>query len=401
MHAPALRHRSTICCETDLSALEHPLALAQALIRRPSVTPEDAGALSVLADALTSLGFTCHHLPFAEEGTPEVQNLYARLGDGAPHFCFAGHTDVVPVGDANAWTADPFAAEVRDGVLFGRGAADMKGAIAAFVAAVARYLAAPEGPPRGSISLLITGDEEGPAVNGTRKVLAWLTERGETIDACLVGEPTNPQTFGEMIKIGRRGSLNGTLRVVGTQGHVAYPHQADNPLPRLVEMLHALSSAPLDDGTAHFQPSNLEITSIDVGNQATNVIPAEATAKFNIRFNDLHTSDSLIVWLHGQLDAVGGAYELTTHASGEAFLTPPGPLSDIIVAAVNAATGSKPELSTTGGTSDARFIKDYCAVAEFGLIGRTMHKTDECIEVAVIENLTKIYQDILKRFFST
>ena len=383
-----------------MSALETPLPLAQALIRRPSVTPEDAGALAVLADALTGLGFTCHHLPFTEEGTAEVQNLYARLGDGAPHFCFAGHTDVVPVGDAAAWSADPFAGEVRDGLLYGRGAADMKGAIAAFVAAVARYLGAHQGQMPGSISLLITGDEEGPAINGTRKVLAWLAERGETIDACLVGEPTNPQTFGEMVKIGRRGSLNGTLRITGTQGHVAYPHLADNPVPRLVAMLHALTTASLDDGTPHFQPSNLEITSIDVGNLAANVIPAQATAQFNIRFNDLHTSKSLITWLRGQLDAVGGAYELSTHASGEAFLTPPGALSDIIVAAIAAKTGSKPELSTTGGTSDARFIKDYCAVAEFGLIGQSMHKTDECIAVKVIDQLADVYLDILERYFT-
>ncbi len=383
-----------------MARLETPLGLACDLIRCRSVTPADGGALGVLADALETLGFTCHHLRFSEPGTASVDNLYARLGEAAPHFCFAGHTDVVPVGDASAWSVEPFAAEVRDGMLCGRGATDMKGAIAAFVAAVARFLGSRDAPPPGSISLLITGDEEGPAINGTRKVLEWLGARGETLDACLVGEPTNPARLGEMAKIGRRGSLNGTLRVVGTQGHVAYPQLADNPVPRLIAMLARLAAILLDAGNAHFQPSNLEITSVDVGNEATNVIPAEATARFNIRFNDEHTSARLEARLRDELDAVGGAYDLAIAVSGESFLTPPGPLSDIVSGAVAAVTGAAPALSTTGGTSDARFIKDHCPVVEFGLIGRTMHRTDEAVAVADIERLTEIYRGILEQFFA-
>ena len=268
-------------------ALAHPLALARALIRCESVTPADGGALDVLQGALQTLGFACHRLPFEEPGTATVDNLYARRGEGRPNFCFAGHTDVVPAGALAQWSREPFAAEVEDGVLYGRGASDMKGAIAAFVAAVARFGAADTGA--GSISLLITGDEEGPAINGTRKVLDWLADRGETLDVCLVGEPTNPEELGEMVKIGRRGSLNGTLRVAGRQGHVAYPALADNPLPRLVALLDALLALSLDKGTDHFQPSRLELTSIDVGNAATNVIPGSAAARFNVRFNDRHT----------------------------------------------------------------------------------------------------------------
>lgn len=383
-----------------MSGLDHPLELARALIRCPSVTPADAGALDALEAALKALGFTCSRLRFEEPGTEPVDNLYARRGDGAPNFCFAGHTDVVPVGDEAAWSARPFEASVKDGTLSGRGATDMKGAIAAFVAAVARYLAEHPKGPNGSISLLITGDEEGPAINGTRKVLEWLKERGETLDACLVGEPTNPGALGEMIKIGRRGSLNARLRVFGTQGHTAYPHLADNPLPRLVAMLNRIAGAKLDDGTEHFQPSNVEIASIDVGNPAANVIPAEGRATINIRFNDRHTSASLITWLREQFDAVGGRYDLDVHVTGEAFLTPPGPLSDLVASAVKQATGKTPELSTTGGTSDARFIKDHCPVAEFGLISQTMHKTDERIAVSDLEALTEIYKKVLDGYFA-
>ena len=379
-------------------ALAHPLALAQALIRCESVTPADGGALDVLQSALQTLGFTCHRLPFEEPGTAPVDNLYARRGEGRPNFCFAGHTDVVPTGALDDWTRHPFAAHVEDGVLYGRGASDMKGAIAAFVAAVTRFGAA--GASVGSISLLITGDEEGPAINGTRKVLDWLAECGETLDVCLVGEPTNPEELGEMVKIGRRGSLNGTLRVAGRQGHVAYPALADNPLPRLVTLLNALLNLTLDEGTDHFQPSRLELTSIDVGNKATNVIPGLAAARFNVRFNDCHTGASLEQTIRARLNAVGEPYDLMTEVSGEAFLTPPGLLSTIIAEAVAAVTGRTPTLSTTGGTSDARFIKDHCPVAEFGLLSRTMHRTDECVPVEALERLADIYLDILERYFS-
>ncbi len=370
------------------------------MIRCNSVTPRDGGTLDILERALEGLGFRCHRLPFAEPGTDEVQNLYARIGDASPNFCFAGHTDVVPVGDREAWTADPFGAEVRDGYLYGRGASDMKSAIACFVAAAAKVLADHGGAVPGSISLLITGDEEGPAVNGTTKVLDWMRETGEVIDACLVGEPTNPTKLGEMVKIGRRGSLVGRLRVSGVQGHTAYPHLADNPIPRLMEMLAAITDAPLDAGTPHFQPSNIQITTIDVGNSATNIIPAEARAVINVRFNDEHTAKSLTEWLREKFDAVGSGYDLEVRVSGEAFLTPPGPLSELVAEAVKARLGVEPELSTTGGTSDARFIKDHAPVAEFGLIGQTMHKVDERIALADIEALTGIYADILTKYFA-
>jgi succinyl-diaminopimelate desuccinylase len=383
-----------------MSGLDQPLALAQALIRCPSVTPADAGALDVLERALRTLGFRCERLRFSEPGTPDIDNLYARLGSGGRNFCFAGHSDVVPVGDRARWTVDPFGAEVIGAALYGRGAADMKGAIAAFVAAVARYRAALGEALPGSVSLLITGDEEGPSINGTRKVLAALAARGEQLDACLVGEPTNPARLGEMIKIGRRGSLSGWLSVLGAQGHTAYPQLADNPIPRLLRMLGVLTETALDQGTAHFQPSNVQITTIDVGNPATNVIPAEARAAFNIRFNDRHSGRSLEAWLRQAFDAVGGAYELTVQVSGEAFLTPPGPLSALIAGAARAVTGLVPELSTTGGTSDARFIKDYCPVAEFGLVGRTMHKVDEHVALSDLEALSRIYLGVLEGYFA-
>ncbi len=373
-----------------------PIALTQALIRCPSVTPEDGGALGALEAVLRPLGFVCHRLPFSEAGTPDVDNLYARLGTGAPHFCFAGHTDVVPVGQG--WSVDPFRAEIIDGQLYGRGASDMKGAIAAFVCAVARLLEK-GGPPEGSISLLITGDEEGPSINGTRKVLDWMKAKGEKLDACLVGEPTNPTRLGEMIKIGRRGSLNGKLTVFGVQGHSAYPHLADNPIPRLLAMLNALTAEPLDEGSSHFQPSTFVITTVDVGNPATNVIPAQARAGFNVRFNDLHDSKALEKRFRDQLDRIGGDYSLEISVSGESFLTPPGSFSDMLVASIEGVTGIRPELSTTGGTSDARFIKDHCQVAEFGLVGQTMHKADERAALADLEALTGIYGAVLSRFF--
>ncbi|MDP6603856.1 MAG: succinyl-diaminopimelate desuccinylase [Rhodospirillales bacterium] len=375
------------------------VALAQALIRCPSVTPADAGALDVLADALRGLGFACEQPRFCEPGTDAVENLYARIGNAPLNFCFAGHTDVVPPGDEAAWTRAPFAGRIADGRLWGRGAADMKGAIAAFVAASGRFLARRRSAFEGSISLLVTGDEEGPAINGTVKVLEWLRMRGETIDACLVGEPTNPRNLGEMMKIGRRGSLNAVLTVLGTQGHAAYPALADNPIPRLIAMLGAIDEAPLDTGTPHFPPSTVALTSVDVGNTATNVIPERARAAFNIRFNDSHTGASLERWLNERFAQIGGRYVLDVSVSGEAFLTAPGPLSEIVAAAVRAATGSEPECSTTGGTSDARFIKDHCPVVEFGLVGATMHQVDENVAVDDINALSEIYEGVLARFF--
>ncbi len=375
------------------------LDLSRALIQCSSVTPEDGGAQKVLQDALEGLGFTCHSKTFSADNTPDVSNLYARLGRAQPNFCFAGHTDVVPVGDLDAWTVDPFGGDVTDGVLYGRGAADMKTAIACFAEATSRFIEKHGQDFGGSISFLITGDEEGPAINGTRKLLEWAKAEGETLDACLVGEPTNPTTLGEMIKIGRRGSLNGTLTVYGVQGHTAYPHLADNPIHRLVTMLEVLTAWELDTGSDHFQASTLQVSTVDVGNSATNVIPAKATAVFNIRYNDLHSSATLDKILREKLDVIGSDYELNIFVSGESFLTPPGSLSDIISEAVQAVTGSTPELSTTGGTSDARFIKDYCPVAEFGLIGQTMHKSNECVTVKDLEGLTDIYISVLERFF--
>lgn len=377
-----------------------PVALTQALIRRPSVTPKDGGALGVLEDVLRPLGFTCHRLPFSEPGTPDIDNLYARWGTGSPHFCFAGHMDVVPVGDLKGWTVDPFGGEIVDGHVYGRGAADMKGAVAAFTAAAADFLKK-RGPGfKGSISLLITGDEEGPAVNGTAKMLKWVKARGETFDACVVGEPSNETAMGDMIKIGRRGSVNYALTVTGTQGHVAYPHLADNPNHRLVKMLAALTEPELDKGNDWFQASSLQVTSIDVGNPAHNVIPAVARASINIRFNDQHRSETLTQWLRQRLDSVGGRYDLQVSVSGKSFLTKPGGLSDLVSTAAASVTGRNARLSTTGGTSDARFICNYAPVVEFGLISRTMHKVDERAAVADIRSLTAIYGGILDRFFA-
>lgn len=377
-----------------------PVQLARDLIQCPSVTPAEGGALDLLQRVLEGMGFTCNRLVFSEDGTPDVDNLYARLGDNRPNFCFAGHTDVVPTGPVDEWSADPFAADIRDGVLYGRGASDMKGAIAAFAAAVERVLS--KGALDGSISFLITGDEEGPSINGTKKMLGWLTERKEALDACVVGEPTNPERLGDMMKIGRRGSMNAFIEVKGVQGHTAYPHLADNPAHRLVDMLTALTSKPLDEGSDHFQASSLQISTIDIGNTATNVIPANARAVFNIRFNDLHNSDSLTAWIRKTLDGAigdGGVYELEVQVSGESFLTPPGKLSDVVSAACWGVLQLQPDLSTTGGTSDARFIKDYCPVVEFGLVGQTMHKIDERADVRDIERLTDVYESIITGYF--
>ncbi len=367
-----------------------PAPLARALIRCASVTPADDGAQAVLAAALETLGFTVTHLRFGD--TP---NLFARLGSGAPHLCFAGHTDVVPPGAA-AWTAGPFDGEIRDGVLYGRGACDMKGAIACFVAAVARHLRA--GPPRGSISLLITGDEEGPARDGTVRVLDWMRAQGEVPDFCLVGEPTNPVRLGEVIKIGRRGSLNARITVPGTQGHVAYPDRADNPVHRLVRVLAELTAAPLDAGSDWFEPSSLQVTSVDVGNPATNVIPAAASAMLNIRFNDGHSGASLEAWLRAVLARHAERATLEVSVSGESFITTPGPLVETLRRAVAVASGIEPRLDTGGGTSDARFITRLCPVAEFGLVGATMHQADERVPLAELEALTEIYAAVLAAF---
>jgi succinyl-diaminopimelate desuccinylase len=377
-----------------------PGTLAAELIRRPSVTPKDEGALEVLAQTLEGVGFTCHRLTFEEEGTDPIVNLYARKGTGGPNLCFAGHTDVVPVGAADQWSFEPFGAVLKDGVLCGRGAVDMKGAIAAFTAAAEAFFDR-RGPGfTGSVSFLITGDEEGVAINGTRKVLDWLRTRGETIDACVVGEPTSATQLGDMIKIGRRGSMTGRISVDGVQGHVAYPHLADNAAHRLVALLAGLTARPLDDGTEHFQKSGLQVTTIDIGNPATNVVPGVAYAMFNIRFNDRWTSEGLKSWVADRLAAVGGGrYRVAWEVSGEAFLVPPGPVSRCLSAAIGAVTGHTPELSTTGGTSDARFIQAHCPVAEFGLVGQTMHKADERVPLADLAQLSAIYEAFLDSFF--
>ena len=377
-----------------MAAAVDPVVLAQALIRCPSVTPADAGALDVLTAALTPLGFTCIRVPFGE-GALRTENLFARRGTSGPHFCYAGHTDVVPPGPEAQWRFPPFAGQVADGFLWGRGAADMKGGIACFVAAASRVAQG-----RGSTSLLITGDEEGPATYGTRRVLEWMKANGHVPDVCLVGEPTSPDRLGSAIKIGRRGSMTGRMVVRGVQGHVAYPHNADNPVPKMVRMLAALTERPIDAGNERFQASNLEVTTIDVGNPANNVIPGEVRATFNIRFNDNHTSASLEKWMRATLDAIGAPYELAVEVSGEAFVTKSGPFTSLLRDAVRAKFGADPEFSTSGGTSDARFIKDYCPVAEFGLINATIHKVDERASLADMAALTDTYADILRRFFA-
>jgi succinyl-diaminopimelate desuccinylase len=366
-----------------------PLPLARQLLACQSVTPRDNGAQKVLAQALNRLGLSVTRLKFGE-----IENLFARIGTAAPHFCFAGHTDVVPPG--SGWTFPPFDARVEDGVLYGRGACDMKGAVAAFVSAIAARLAA--GELAGSISLLITGDEEGDATDGTSRVLDWMVANRQIPDFCLVGEPTNPGRLGEAIKIGRRGSMNAAISVPGIQGHSAYPHLADNPVHRLLAALNDMLASPLDAGTAWFEPSSLQVTSIDVGNPATNVIPAKAEARLNIRFNDTHTGAGLHAWLRGILMRHAPGAALDVGISGEAFLTTPGPHTARLQAAIARATGITPRLDTGGGTSDARFIARHCPVAEFGLVGATMHKTDEAVPVADLRALAGIYGDILTEF---
>ena len=376
-----------------------PVELAQALIRRPSVTPADEGAMDLLQRQLETLGFACRRMKFGE-----IENLYARRGTARPNLCFAGHTDVVPVGDDAAWTAGPFEAQIKDGVLYGRGAVDMKSAIAAFVSAVGNV---PEHP--GSISFLITGDEEGVAEDGTVRVVQALQAEGEIIDHCIVGEPTSASLLGDMVKIGRRGSINAWIAVDGVQGHVAYPHRAANPIPVLIDILSRLQSRILDEGYTGFQPSNLEVTTVDVGNTATNVIPATARARINIRFNPAHQGKDLQAWIEAECreaaESVPGGFsgrvEALCKISGEAFLTEPGPFTDVIVAAVGEATGRVPELSTTGGTSDARFIRSLCPVVEFGLVGSTMHQVDERAPVQEIRYLADAYTALIRRYFET
>ncbi len=384
------------------------LSIARDLIRCPSVTPADAGALGVLEKVLTAAGFECHRVTFSEPGTADVDNLYARIGNQAPHITFAGHTDVVPPGDEAAWSIGAFSGEVKDGFLHGRGAVDMKGGIACSVAAVLEHLAANGGKPRpdgkGSISFLITGDEEDVSVNGTIKLLQWAKARGEKFDHCVLGEPSNVEVLGDTIKVGRRGSQSGTLYVDGRQGHVAYPHRASNPVPDISRLIVAISDEPLDHGSAQFQASNLEFTSVDVGNTASNVIPGQARARFNIRYNDNHTQASLRELVEQRLAKACGnrirAHIVWDPSNSNVFVTKPGPFTDLAVSAISEVTGRKPELSTSGGTSDARFIASYCPVIEFGLVGQTMHQIDERTPVADLEKLTKVYRGILARYFS-
>jgi len=382
-----------------------PVAITRDLLRCPSVTPAEGGALSFLETTLKAAGFTVHRMTFSEPGTDAVENFYARIGTEAPNLVFAGHTDVVPPGDESAWQHPPFSGEIDKGELFGRGAVDMKGGIGCAVAAVLDHLAANGGKPKkGSISFLITGDEESIAVNGTPKLLDWVAQRGEKFDHCILGEPSNQEELGDTIKIGRRGSLNGHLIVHGRQGHVAYPHRADNPVRGIVKLIDAIQSEPLDNGNANFQPSNLEFTSIDVGNKTVNLIPGEARARFNIRFNDCHTQESLRSLIESRAaKAAGGKINFSFKwepSNANVFVTKPGPFTELVASAAEEVTGRKPELSTTGGTSDARFITNYCPVVEFGLVGQTMHAVDERVPVADLRALTAIYRKIIDRYFA-
>ena len=380
-----------------------PVAIARDLLRCRSVTPAEGGALAFLETTLKAAGFTVQRMTFSEPGTADVENLYARIGSKAPHLTFAGHTDVVPPGEESAWTHPPFAGDVSGGKLYGRGAVDMKGGIACAVAATLDHLAAHGGQPKGSISFLITGDEEGVAVNGTPKLLTWAAERGEKFDHCLLGEPSNVEELGDTIKIGRRGSLNGHLIVTGKQGHVAYPGRADNPIRGLVALVAALQGEPLDKGTKQFSPSHLEFVSVDVGNQTVNLIPGEARARFNIRFNDAHTLDSLKKLIEQRATkAAGGKIKFAFKwepSNAPVFVVKPGPFTELVSAAIAKVTGRKPKLSTSGGTSDARFISRYCPVVEFGLVGQTMHQVDERVPIADLRALTTIYRTIVDRYF--
>jgi len=381
-----------------------PVAIAADLLRCPSVTPEEGGALVYLEAVLKRAGFEAHRVTFAEPGTAPIENLYARIGSGSPHLVFAGHTDVVPPGDAGKWSHPPFSGAVANGMLYGRGAVDMKGAVACAVAAAVEYVAANSGKPKGSLSFLLTGDEEGIAVNGSIKLLRWAAERGEKFDHCVLGEPTNPDALGDMIKIGRRGSLNASLIVTGRPGHVAYPALADNPIRGLLSIMNALLEEPLDHGSAHFDPSNLEFVTVDVGNKTVNVIPGEARARFNIRYNDCHAAPALKAMVEARArkagqDRVHWRIEWDK-SNADVFLTAPGPFVDLVSSAIAGVTGRKPALSTSGGTSDARFIKDYCPVVEFGLVNATMHGIDERVATADLEALTAIYRRILDQYFA-
>lgn len=380
------------------------LDIAQALIRCRSVTPDEGGALSYLQELLEGAGFTCHRLTFSDEGTPDVDNLFARLGTGNPHLCFAGHTDVVPPGDEDEWTHPPFAARIENGWLHGRGAADMKGDIACFVEAALGCLADANGEFPGSISFLITGDEEGPSINGTRKVLEWMAENGHGPDHCLVGEPSCSEYVGDTLRIGRRGSLSGHITVTGVQGHTAYPELANNPVPGMLSVLNSFLAEPLDDGTPHFSPSDMQISTIDTGNLATNVIPAKLSASFNIRFNANHTAESLMEILDKKTnEALEGTeleHQISFLPASPCFITEPGPLVDLMADTVKNKTGHTPVLSTGGGTSDARFVKNYCPVIEFGLVNKTIHQVDERVEVSELEVLTRIYRAFVERYFS-
>jgi succinyl-diaminopimelate desuccinylase len=380
-----------------------PVAIARDLLRCPSVTPAEGGALRFLETTLKNAGFTVHRMTFSEPGAEDVENLYARIGSAAPHLMFAGHTDVVPPGDETAWAHPPFSGAVDNGQLYGRGAVDMKGGIACAVAAVLDHLGANGGKPKGSISFLITGDEEGIAVNGTPKLLEWAAERGEKFDHCILGEPSNQEELGDTIKVGRRGSLNGRLIVTGKQGHVAYPQRADNPIRGLVKLIEALQSEPLDNGNANFQPSHLEFTTVDVGNKTVNLIPGEAHARFNVRFNDWHTLDSLKALLEQRAATAGGGKVNFVFkfepSNASVFVTKPGPFTELVANAAAGVTGRKPELSTTGGTSDARFITAFCPVVEFGLVGQTMHAINERVPIADLRMLTTIYRKIINKYF--
>lgn len=375
------------------------IKLTQNLIQCQSVTPKDDGAQDILASLLKDAGFECYHLPFGE-GDERIENLFARIGTGSPHICFAGHTDVVPTGDEKKWTHPPFSGVIEDGMLYGRGASDMKGMVAAFVSAALSYISEHGAPEVGSISFLITGDEEADAIKGTVKVLEWMKEHGHIPDFTLVGEPTNPDHLGQEIKIGRRGSLTGDLYIKGKQGHVAYQHLADNPLPRLAAVVSALSSYEFDQGNDHFAPTNLEVTTIDVGNSVDNVIPEKGYVQFNTRYNDQWNAETLEAKIREIVESVGGEYELSFWRSAESFMTAPGKWSQIVQDAVESVTGKKPALTTTGGTSDARFISQYCPVVECGGVNKTIHQIDECARVSDLEQLTLIYKDVLNRFFS-
>ena len=376
----------------------NPIELTKTLINCRSVTPENDGAIEQVSHWLEEIGFKSEILNFEEEGTASIKNLWSKMGSKGPTICFAGHTDVVPTGNIDEWSSDPFDANEVNDKIIGRGAADMKGSIASFISATNRFVKEyPDFP--GSIGFIITGDEEGCAINGTKKILTWMKSNNISFDDCLVGEPTNPNSLGEMIKIGRRGSVNGVITVKGVQGHVAYPHLADNPIPKLIKILENLINQKLDDGTEHFQPSNIEITSIDIGNTATNVIPKEASANFNIRYNDIFDREKIEEEVHNRVRSLNYDYSIKFEHSGDSFLTSPGKLTKNLSKIIEDQTGNTPELSTSGGTSDARFIKDYGNVVEFGLIGATMHKVDESASIKDIKNLTEIYYQLLKKYF--